>query len=472
MSVLLISCSQRYDKERFYIFSVIFAEFLGITYECKQTAGKETMITLIGSPDERVLRWPDILFQTSDEEWGTALSLPPSPLPVWNVSRDLPEAKVVKSLCPVIYGEPLDNQRWFEHSGQEIRLGLDIAGSIFFMLTRYEELIIPNRDEHGRFPARASLAYRENFLDRPIVDEYVEILWACMKRLWPNLERKKQIYRVWLSHDVDEPLAIVGRPWHKVFRSVMGDLIKRQSVDLAVQRLVTRATGNYERDPYNTFAFIMDLSERYGLKSTFFFKAGCTNPRFDANYSLDNPWVQKLMRTIHERGHEIGLHPSYESYNRYEVMRAEYEKLVHSAEQLGIFQEQWGSRQHFLRWENPITWQILDEVGLDHDTTLGFADHVGFRCGTCREFPVFNLRTRQILRLRERPLIAMDTTMLATKYMGLQPEQIIEQIAHFGNICRQYGCDLRLLWHNTNLVEEWQQSLYIKILKELLKVHH
>lgn len=85
---------------------------------------------------------------------------------------------------------------------------------------------------------------------------------------------------------------------------------------------------------------------------------------------------------------------------------------------------------------------------------------------------MFNLKTRQILRLRERPLIAMDTTMLATKYMGFQPEQIIEQIAHFGNICRQYGCDLRLLWHNTNLVEEWQQSLYIKILKELLKVPH
>lgn len=81
---------------------------------------------------------------------------------------------------------------------------------------------------------------------------------------------------------------------------------------------------------------------------------------------------------------------------------------------------------------------------------------------------MFNLKTRQILRLRERPLIAMDTTMLATKYMGLQPEQIIEQIAHLGNICRQYGGDLRLLWHNTNLVGKSQRWLYQECVKTLM----
>ncbi|MEM0488462.1 MAG: polysaccharide deacetylase family protein [Candidatus Bathyarchaeia archaeon] len=465
MSVLLIECPKGYDEERSYVFNVIFTDFLGIPYECRQMTGSETKIRLLGSLGEEVICWPDVLFQTSKEKWCTVSSLPHTPLPTWNVAQDLPEAKVVKSVLPVIYGEPLDDQRWFEHSGQEIRLGLDIAGSIFFMLTRYEELVLSDRDEHGRFPAKASLAYRENFLDRPIVDEYVEILWACIKRLWPNLERKKQMYWVWLSHDVDEPLAIVGRPWHKVFRSVMGDLIKRQSIDLAIQRLVARATGNYERDPYNTFAFIMDLSERYGLKSTFFFKAGCTNPRFDANYSIDNPWVQKLMRTIHERGHEIGLHPSYESYNRYEVMRAEYRKLVQSVEQLGIFQEQWGSRQHFLRWENPITWQILDEVGLDYDATLGFADHVGFRCGTCREFPVFNLRTRQTLRLRERPLIAMDTTLLSHRYMKLQAEEVLEQIRALSTTCRDYSGIFSLLWHNTSLAQSVQKKLFLNIME-------
>lgn len=472
MNTLLIGCPQGYDKERSYVFNVIFAEFLGIPYKYRQVTGKEITIKLAGSLDEGIIRWPDVLFQIQIQEWCTGSSLPHTPLPVWNVTQDLPEAKLVKSLCPVIYGEPLENQRWFEHSGQEIRLGLDIAGSIFFMLTRYEELSLPIQDEHNRFPAKASIAYREGFLNRPIVDEYIEILWACIKRLWPNLERKKQTYQVCLSHDVDEPLSVVGKSWHTVLRNVAGDLIKRQNIKLAVQRLMVRSRGDYDRDPSNTFAFIMDTSERYGLKSTFFFKAGCSNPRFDANYSLDNPCVQKLIQTIYARGHEIGLHPSYETYNNYELMRAEYEKLIHSAERLGISQERWGSRQHYLRWENPTTWQILDEIGINYDATLGFADHIGFRCGTCKEFPVFNLKTRQALRLRERPLLAMDTTLLADKYMGLKQEQILEQITRLGKICCQYGGELSLLWHNTSLVEESQQSLYIKIVKRLLGVLH
>lgn len=133
-----------------------------------------------------------------------------------------------------------------------------------------------------------------------------------------------------------------------------------------------------------------------------------------------------------------------------------------------LLEERWGSRQHYLRWENPTTWQILDEVGIAYDTTLGFADHIGFRCGTCREFPVFNLKTRQALRLRERPLVVMDVTMLTSKYMGLQPEEALEQIRWLADKCRLYGGNFGLLWHNTILVEEFQRKLYLSCLETLL----
>ena len=62
------------------------------------------------------------------------------------------------------------------------------------MLTRYEEVVNndPLRilDAHERFPATASIAYKENFLHRPVVNEYFEILWYCIKELVPHLEKK------------------------------------------------------------------------------------------------------------------------------------------------------------------------------------------------------------------------------------------------------------------------------------------
>ena len=51
---------------------------------------------------------------------------------------------------------------------------LDILAASFFMLTRWEEYVNRTRDNHNRFQATASLAYKQGFLDRPIVNEYIE----------------------------------------------------------------------------------------------------------------------------------------------------------------------------------------------------------------------------------------------------------------------------------------------------------
>jgi hypothetical protein len=74
------------------------------------------------------------------------------------------------------------------------------------MLTRYEEMVLHERDEHDRFPAAASLASRSGFFDYPIVNVYVEVLWACLRRLWPELRRGTRQPRTQISCDVDWPL--------------------------------------------------------------------------------------------------------------------------------------------------------------------------------------------------------------------------------------------------------------------------
>lgn len=468
MRNLLIAHPPSCKEERHYIFRVLFEEFLGLSYECYEVPGDVVQVRLADAPETGTLLWPDIFFYKYSAERLITASLPNEPLSAWNVGRDLPEAKVLKPIIPVIYGKPLGDGTWFEHKVKTIRLGLDIGGSAFFMLTRYEEAVLPDRDEHGRFPAKASLAYREGFLDRPIIDEYVEILWASMKRLWPELERKQREYQVHLSHDVDNALGAVNKPWLQVLRNIGGDLVKRKDLRLAYRRFMAKYGGNHDTDPLNTFDFIMDMSERYGLTSTFYFKAGYSNSQFDENYALDLPWIQELLYRIHERGHEIGLHPSYEAFKDSARTCAEFKALLQVVERLKIIQERWGGRQHYLRWENPTTWQIYEEAGLDYDSTLGFADHVGFRCGTCHEFPAFNLRTRKTLRLRERPLIVMDGTLLDSQYMALRPEQALEWIERLSNTCRHYGGMFSLLWHNTLLIQSWQKELYLKVLRIIL----
>ena len=117
-----------------------------------------------------------------------------------------------------------------------------------------------------------------------------------------------------------------------------------------------------------------------------------------------------------------------------------------------------------LRWEAPTTWQAWEDAGLDYDAT-GFANRIGFRCGVCYEYQVFNPRTRAVLRLRERPLVVMEDSALGKRYMGLTCEQAGREIGRLKERCKLFDGDFVLLWHNTRLVDEHERELYRSVLE-------
>ena len=177
------------------------------------------------------------------------------------------------------------------------------------MLTRYEEAVKPIGTPGSASPSEGSLAYQEGFLDRPIVNEYLEVLWWALKRLWPGLRRKQRTFKMYLSHDVDRPFCTKSLP--KVLKNAVEDIVERRKVPLAKLRVRSFAQvnrGYLDHDICNTFELIMDLSEKHGLRSSFYFMTERTAGMIDGNYSIADPWIKTLLRRIHERGHEIGLH--------------------------------------------------------------------------------------------------------------------------------------------------------------------
>jgi hypothetical protein len=442
---------------------------LGLDYRSVAEERRDVLITIDDAMDRKLLV-SDVLFQTPTDKWLKADSLPAQPLKTFDLSQTPVDIACVSPIIPVIYGSILDRGNFIDVQDSKIKLGLDIFGSAFFMLTRYEEVVKSDKDEHERFPARASLAYREGFLMRPIINEYVEILWWSMKKLWPNLERRKRSYRVCLSHDVDWPLSVAGNNPLRVLKAAAGDALKRKDVALSMHKLVSLAKvcmGNIDADVNNTFNFIMDTSERKGLRSAFYFITDHTGGEIDGTYRLEDPWIGKLMKKIYRRGHEIGLHASYNSFRSSNQVKKEFERLISVAEKEGIYQDVWGGRQHYLRGEAPTTWQAWADAGLDYDSTLTFADHVGFRCGICYEYPVFNLLKGVALKLRERPLIIMEGTMFGKQYMGLSYKQAFSLLQKLAETCKMFDGDFTLLWHNSSLVSKEEAEFYRDVVMSL-----
>lgn len=444
--MIRIAHPRGYASERHYAAQVVLGELLGLEHSLVEEERADVELTLVGEEGRVVLA--DVLFATPGDRWLAPDSLPRTPLARW---RDAPGAD--RDL-PVLYGEGR-----LEAADRTTRSALDVFGSAFFMLTRYEEAALTERDARDRFPAAASLAAREGFLGRPLVDEYVELLWAALLRVWPRLDPPARTLRVLPSHDVDVPFAS-RRVLRRLARAAAAGLVRRRDPRPALTWLRAR-TG---RDPFDTFDFLLDESERRGLKSTFFVMTGPAGPGDEGDYSIDDPRIRRLLRTAHARGHEIGLHPSYDTFRDGDQMRFERDELARACAEEGIEPAPLGVRQHFLRWENPTTWQVADEAGFAYDSTLTFPEQPGFRCGTCREYPAFDLRSRRQLRLRERPLIVMDATLVEPQYLALSHERALETIRDLKRACRRFGGVFTILWHNDRLTSKRDRRLYLDAL--------
>jgi Family of unknown function (DUF7033) len=410
---LLVEAPPGYEPERRYILDVVLADWLGLEWELRTAERGDVRIALAEDPDGADVTLPEGLFATPSDEWLTEASLP------------------------------------------SVRDSADLLGSAFFMLTRYEELAVADRDQHGRFPAASSAAHREGLLGIPIVDEYVERLWEALQRAWPRLERRPRAFEVVLTHDIDDPLATLQHTPRDVVRQLGGDLVRRRDPRLAARR-VRSLLGDARLDPHNTFDFLMAVSERHGLRSAFYFLAHRDErPRAGA-YLFEDPWVRSLIGRIAQRGHEIGVHPSLCTHLDAERTREELERLQRVAEAEGVRQDEWGGRQHFLRWANPDTWRSWEAAGLAYDSTLAYSEQIGFRTGTCHPYRVFDLRERRPLNLREEPLQVMDVTLLSS--MGLSLDAAREAVLEVAAQCRRHRGRLGILWHNNTLLRSAREQ--------------
>jgi len=170
-----------------------------------------------------------------------------------------------------------------------------------------------------------------------------------------------------------------------------------------------------------------------------------------------------VMRRISARGHEIGLHPSYKTFQEPELLRQEANRLRKICDEEGIEQSLWGGRMHYLRWEQPTTLRAWADAGMNYDSTMGYADRPGFRCGTCFEYPAFDPVTMESLDLRVRPLIAMDATILSPQYLGLEKIEAIEKIKYLKYLCEELGGQFVLLWHNSQFLFEEDKEMYFEL---------
>ena len=267
-----------------------------------------------------------------------------------------------------------------------------------------------------------------------------------MEFTWPN----NKSFGVCLTHDVDR----VRKTYQYITKGGKSN-----------HRRIRRLSDF--KNPYWCFPIIMEIEEKFDVKSTFFFlqeskKINLLKPKKWAlsvgKYRFNNRKVSEIIKTLHRNGWEIGLHGSYESSCREELLREEKEALEHV---LGL--EVTGIRQHYLNIKIPHTWRIQHKAGFLYDASFGFRDRIGFRDERYLPFsPLENM-------FLEIPLNLMDGAL----FSNTSDEDLIwkECICLIETAERKKGL-LTVLWHQRVFNEEefpgWS-NVYVRIIKECIE---
>lgn len=438
-------------NERKYIIDILFNEFLGLKYTLE--INNDVKNCEIELKNNKKIVFEDSFFNhfLKDLEY---LNLPNIPSEIKFTKNDF----IVEDNIPIIFGNSTLN---IEHS--TITCGIDIFASSFLMLTRWEEYVNKARDQHGRFSAHESIAYRYGFLDRPIVNEYIEMLWNMLIYLGITQKRKEREYQLMVTHDVDFPLRYYSTK--KVLNEVARDLIKNRQYRESLKKLREYCfiKLGLENDPYETFNYMIEFEKKLGLHSYFFFMGEGTSLMYDDNYNMSDSYIQSLIDKILSNGHYVGIHPSYQTFDNAEQLQREKNIIEKTTNQTIEF-----GRQHYLRFEVPTTWQIWEDNKMKWDSTLSYADKEGFRCGVCYEYSVFNILSRKKLQLKEKPLIMMEGSFV-TYQPDITEEEIKEKIIKLINKVKKYQGEFVFLWHNSCFPNESYKTIYEKIVLGDLK---
>lgn len=346
----------------------------------------------------------------------------------------------------------------FFPTDEQSEIPFDIFAASFYLVSRYEEYLPQVKDEHGRFSATDSIAFKYGFLEKPVVDIWAYKFLEILKIKFPDYEHPTRKYEYISTIDVDNAFAYK----YKSFVRTVGGFLKDASqfkIFTIWDRLAV--LFNIKRDPFNTFKSIIELKKIYEVRTIFFFLIG-DYTTFDTNVSASKSKFKLLIKDMVDYA-RVGLHPSYYTMKNSTQLKKEKERLENI-----INMPIRRSRQHYLRLSLPETYQNLIDLEIEEDYSMGYATNAGFRAGTCTPFYFYDLEFEIQTPLKVFPFALIDTTL--NDYMKLTPKQSLGKIRDLKNEVKAVNGLFITVFHNESLSNYQRWKGWRRVYSSMLKI--
>jgi len=344
--------------------------------------------------------------------------------------------------------------------GTNGHLSFDLLAASFYLVSRYEEYLPHQQDAYGRYAHINSLAYQHNFLQAPLVNQWVAATIAMLQQQQPLIRIPKPDFKFLPTYDIDIAYCYLHKPLIQNIGGFIKDLFTGR-INKVLERAGVLLMGM--KDPFVNYDFMDAMHEICNLHPVYFFLLAQKRKAYDKNISPNNKHMQQLIRWLHKK-YITGIHPSWQSNKSHAVLQQEI-SLLQSITGKPVTH----SRQHYIKMNLPETYSQLLQAGIQNDYSMGYGSINGFRASVASAFYWYDLSKEEQTDLRLHPFCFMDAnSFYEQQYTAAQA---YEEMLHYYKACKDVNGTLITIWHNNFLGTDktftgWKE-LYEKFVKKV-----
>ena len=344
------------------------------------------------------------------------------------------------------------------HLDPESEIPFDIFSASFYLVSRYEEYLPHLLDQYQRFEAESSVAYTHKFLEKAIVNRWMMEFEKILIEKFPGLQPKKPGYSFISTIDIDNAFAFKQKGLMRTLGGYFRGLINLNWKNISDR---TKTLLGKLPDPFDSYAFQLEMQKKYKLKVIYFFLLGDYGIN-DKNLPANNNNLKKLISHLSDYA-QVGIHPSFGSNENKSRVKKEISRLAGI-----VHRDILNSRQHFSKLHFPGTYQTLLDNGILNDFSMGYHNHIGFRAGISTPYNWYNLETETETNLKIYPFVFSESTLKFT--LKIKPENAFHSVKFILDEIRKTGGTFTSVFHNESLGDygEWKgwKNFYEQIIQE------
>jgi hypothetical protein len=420
-----------------YTLDLIFKQLLGLQIEV--TADKEQFLNQEGPKLSYTFR------PISDELHLTAVDF-------------LFETGIVEQELKVF---DVDGLPAFFKTKEQSIFPFDLFALTFYLVSRYEEYLPHIRDHYDRFDPKESIAVKNRFIKRPLINLWVNRLRDRLLEAFPQVVFNQPTYHFIPTLDVDNAYAYKQKGVVRTLGAAAKLGLKFQFNKLFQQQ---KAVFGLEPDPYDTFEHLNVVHEEFNVHPIYFFLVADYGLN-DKNVPFESRKFQSLIKSTADVA-DVGIHPGF-------ISNQNIDKLEKEIKRLGsvLKRDITKSRQHFLKITLPDTYRNLLHFDIQEDYSMGYAATIGFRASICSPFYFYDLDLEMKTDLKVFPFTIMDASLKF--YYDYTVEEAKEAIDEMIQEVRAVDGTFISLWHNESLSDQdiWEgwKEIYAYLLRQASK---